>query len=108
MAIVIGTDEDSQGLESTMERLRNSGAVVFQNPTEAVHQVVRGLARVSDTASAAGSREIMKRPRRVVNVGLEIFYQEMLAQEVSAVQVDWRPPAGGDERLMSILERMRS
>jgi hypothetical protein len=23
------------------------------------------------------------------------------------IQVDWRPPAGGNEKLMAILERMR-
>jgi FdrA protein len=107
-AIVIGTDEDPQGLETTIERLRDLGATVFQNPTEAVHQIVRSFRQASDPESAADSREILERPQRVVNVGLEIFYQEMLAQEVSAVQVDWRPPAGGNERLISILERMRS
>jgi FdrA protein len=30
-----------------------------------------------------------------------------MAQDAAVVQVDWRPPAGGDEKLMALLERMR-
>jgi hypothetical protein len=30
-----------------------------------------------------------------------------MAQGAAAIQVDWRPPAGGNEKLMAILERMR-
>jgi FdrA protein len=28
-------------------------------------------------------------------------------QDVPVIQVDWRPPAGGNEKLMAILERMK-
>jgi hypothetical protein len=31
-----------------------------------------------------------------------------LAQGAQAVQVEWRPPAGGDERMMALLERMKA
>lgn len=39
----------------------------------------------------------------LVNVGLEKFYNELKSQHVETVQVDWRPPAGGDRRLINIL-----
>jgi len=42
-----------------------------------------------------------------INVGLESFYDSILAQGGTAVQVEWRPPAGGDERLMRILAKMK-
>jgi FdrA protein len=42
-----------------------------------------------------------------INVGLESFAESLQAQGAKAVQVDWRPPAGGNEKLMAILERMR-
>ena len=35
----------------------------------------------------------------VVNVGLEQFVEPLRANGVNAVQVDWRPPAGGDVQL---------
>jgi FdrA protein len=43
----------------------------------------------------------------VINVGLESFYQTVTSQGARAVHVDWRPPAGGDERLMGILAKMK-
>lgn len=46
-------------------------------------------------------------PLTAVNVGLESFFFSLEAQEARAVQVDWRPPAGGDESLGRILDRMK-
>lgn len=44
----------------------------------------------------------------VVNVGVDVFYHAVQEQHVPAVQVDWRPPAGGDARLAEILTRLRN
>jgi FdrA protein len=41
-------------------------------------------------------------PIAAINVGLERFAESLAAQEVEVTQVDWRPPAGGDERLLEI------
>ena len=43
---------------------------------------------------------------RVVNVGLEVFYTALQDQGAKAVQVEWRPPAGGDAKLAGILDRL--
>jgi hypothetical protein len=37
---------------------------------------------------------LLARPLRVINVGLEIFAQEVEAAAAEVVHVDWRPPAG--------------
>jgi FdrA protein len=42
-----------------------------------------------------------------INVGLESFYESLLSQGAQAVYVDWRPPAGGNERLASLLAKMK-
>ena len=44
----------------------------------------------------------------VANVGVEVFCEAVRAQKVPALQVDWRPPAGGDPRLARILDWLRS
>ena len=49
----------------------------------------------------------LARPVRVVNLGLEGFHQDLLAQGVESIQVDWRPPAGGDQELISLLARLQ-
>lgn len=43
---------------------------------------------------------------KVINVGLEIFYESLLSQRVDVVQVDWRPPAGGDEKMAKLLDKL--
>lgn len=43
---------------------------------------------------------------KVINIGLEIFHESLLVQGAEVVQVDWRPPAGGDENLARILEKL--
>ncbi len=40
---------------------------------------------------------------QVINIGLESFAQDLRAQGVNVVHLDWRPPAGGDARLAAIL-----
>ncbi len=42
----------------------------------------------------------------VVNVGLESFSTELAEQNVPVIQVDWRPPAGGDVGLIDKLARL--
>ncbi|MFK7890115.1 MAG: hypothetical protein AB8B63_04815 [Granulosicoccus sp.] len=44
----------------------------------------------------------------VVNVGLDGFAEDLQQQGVSVVQLDWRPPAGGDAELADILSKLGS
>jgi FdrA protein len=37
-----------------------------------------------------------------VNLGLEVFAQELQAEGVGVVHVDWRPPAGGGEVIAAL------
>ena len=48
------------------------------------------------TAAVLGS------PLRVVNLGLEIFAEELKTEGASVVHVDWRPPAGGGEVIAAL------
>ncbi len=40
---------------------------------------------------------------QVINIGLESFAQDLKAQGVAVVHLDWRPPAGGNARLAALL-----
>jgi FdrA protein len=40
---------------------------------------------------------------RVINIGLASFADDLRAQGVAVVATDWRPPAGGDDRLAALL-----
>ncbi|HYB72095.1 MAG TPA: hypothetical protein VED18_01885 [Candidatus Sulfotelmatobacter sp.] len=43
---------------------------------------------------------------KVINVGLEGFAETLQGLGVPVVQVDWRPPAGGDPRLAGLLAKL--
>ena len=43
---------------------------------------------------------------RVISVGLEIFAETLEELGVPVVQLDWRPPAAGDQRLIDLLGRL--
>lgn len=108
VAIVVGTDEDLQDQEATLDRLREAGAVVALTVAEVLPHVVRVCGPNAEAVSPPTPLRLLQRPEAVVNIGLETFSKELIDQEVPTVQVDWQPPAGGNERLMSILERMKS
>lgn len=40
---------------------------------------------------------------QVINIGLESFADDLRAQGVSVIQLDWRPPAGGNQRMAALL-----
>jgi len=43
---------------------------------------------------------------KVINIGLEGFAQDIKQQGVKVVEVDWRPPADGQENLIEILKNI--
>ena len=43
---------------------------------------------------------------QVVNIGLERFHEAVVKQETTSIHVEWRPPAGGKERLSEILDKL--
>ncbi len=51
-------------------------------------------------------QRFVKKPQ-VINLGLEVFAETLATHGVPVVQVDWRPPAGGDARLLELLGKLR-
>ncbi len=43
---------------------------------------------------------------RVVNIGLERFADALRAVGAPVVHVEWTPPAGGDARLIALLDKL--
>ena len=50
--------------------------------------------------------DLFRRRPAVINVGLERFMEHLAAYQVEAVQVDWRPPAGGNPELLRKLKQL--
>ncbi|MFQ6030329.1 MAG: hypothetical protein ACE5Q6_22880 [Dehalococcoidia bacterium] len=52
-------------------------------------------------------RDLLSAKPRVINVGLESFVESLQAHDAPVVQLDWQPPAGGDSRMMSLLQQLQ-
>jgi len=108
VAVVVGTDEDPQGFDRQVEQLRAAGAQVEYNNEAAVRSVGQQLQKLNrPTDFAPVDVALLREPLAAINVGLESFTASLTAQNAAVIQVDWRPPAGGNERLAGILARMK-
>lgn len=115
VAVVCGTDEDPQDLNAQMQQLKDAGVVVETSNESSVRyvgQLVRALdpemSQIGTAPSEIVDLAVLKQPFAAINVGLESFKESLESQHAQVVQVDWRPPASGNEKLMAILERMKS
>jgi FdrA protein len=107
LAIVIGTDDDPQNLPSQVDQLKDAGVIVFRMATEAVEYISLRLRSSKNERFTPVSLEQLKQPLAAINVGLESFYESLTSQGAQAIHVDWRPPAGGNEKLAALLQKMR-
>lgn len=111
--VCTGTEEDPQKLSAQIEPLKKAGAWVHTSNEEVVRYVgslLQGLSgeEVAETAKATPvDLDTLKKPLEAINVGLESFYENLLVQGTPTVHLDWRPEAGGNEKLIGILERMK-
>jgi FdrA protein len=106
IAIVVGTEEDPQNLSEQIATLTRAGAHVCCTVSEAVEAVWLRQAGVEKSPGIPAPMESVRPPLAAVNVGLESFYDSLAAQGAQAVQVEWKPLAGGNEKLAGILLRM--
>ncbi|HLR36201.1 MAG TPA: hypothetical protein VK071_12850 [Tissierellales bacterium] len=51
--------------------------------------------------------ELFNKELKIVNIGLKPFYNDLREQNISAIHVDWRPVAGGDKKMASILQKLK-
>ena len=49
---------------------------------------------------------VLRDPVRVINIGLASFADDLRAEGVPVIDLDWRPPAGGNARLSALLADM--
>jgi FdrA protein len=118
VAVVVGTDEDPQDFYAQVQQLKAVGTRVETSNETAVRYVGR-LVRALDQPPGKAAPEtgaesvrsvdldVLHQPLAAINVGLESFTESLIAQDAPAIHVDWQPPAGGNETLMAILERMK-
>ena len=107
VAMVIGTDDDPQDIQSQIDQLKDAGVTVFRTATETVEYISLRFGRDRNTEDVPVDLEQLKQPLAAINVGLESFYESLTSQGAEAVHVEWRPPAGGNEKMAALLAKMK-
>ena len=51
--------------------------------------------------------KLFKEELKVINIGLESFYRDLKKQEVPVINIDFRPIAGGNKKMASLLSRLK-
>jgi FdrA protein len=108
VAIVLATDEDPQDVDRQIEALAQAGARIFRETIDAAFYAGQWLRSAISYDYPPLPLAHFGGEMSAINVGLESFYDSLKSQGASAIQVDWRPPAGGNEQLMAILAKMRA
>ena len=114
VAILSGTDADPQDMDAQEKILQDAGAKVYHSSDQAVRyagKLVQGLTKQDLEVKEVGFTPVdlgsLTGEFSGINLGLESFTESLKAQDAGAVQVDWKPAAGGDSDLMALLEKMK-
>ena len=65
-----------------------------------------GTGEVIITKEASKKRNLLDTELKVVNLGIDIFYNALKLQDVKVVQVDWKPSQKLDKESEEILSKI--
>ena len=51
--------------------------------------------------------ELFNKKLHIVNLGIESFYEDLKTQKQEAIHVDWKPVAGGNKQMASLLGMLK-
>ncbi len=51
--------------------------------------------------------ELFQQKLKIINMGLESFNKDLKKQNVKTIHVDWKPPARGNEKMISLLDKLK-
>ncbi|EHJ06808.1 acyl-CoA synthetase FdrA [Staphylococcus simiae] len=119
LATVVGTVHDHQGYQQQIDTLVDAGAVVCATNDEmvrtALHLIGKEVAQPSLDVKEFDAEKVdltvdekvlnlINMKPSVINIGLESFTEAIKNSDAEVVQFNWRPVAGGDEKLMKVLQ----
>jgi hypothetical protein len=53
-----------------------------------------------------GRRQFFGDKLVVANIGIRPFYEDIKKQNATVFQVEWQPPAGGEQELVDLLDKL--
>lgn len=124
VASVCGTRLDIQDYDKSAETLKRSGAIVEESNAKAVRTALRlkGLTNREPDKKVVewtGKKKVLSPPDdkimellnskpRVINVGVKGFCESIRRYDGEVVQFDWKPMAGGNKKIISLLRALKN
>ncbi len=122
VATVCGTEADPQNYQATIRTLKECDVLVESSNARAVrlalklkgievteadkHLVEKHVEKKPLPQVSESVMELLNSKPRVVNIGLASFTESIVAYGGNTVQYDWKPAAGGDKKLIKILNKL--
>ncbi|WP_313800972.1 acyl-CoA synthetase FdrA [Cytobacillus sp.] len=124
VASVCGTETDPQDYQAQKKKLAEAGIIVKDSNNEAVrtalaivglkvndvqkaHVDAKAPSKAFDLAVSKEMEALVNNKPSVINVGLKSFTDSITAYGGKVVQFDWRPIAGGNEKMRKILALLK-
>ena len=123
LATVVGTEHDYQGYHAQIETLKAAGAIVCDTNDQMVRTALNLIGSTveqpqlevkqidADPVDLSVDDKIMNlinvKPS-VINIGLKSFTEAIQSSDAQVVQFNWRPIAGGNEKLMKVLQYLNN
>lgn len=119
VATVVGTDSDPQNYQDAVNRLAQSGVLVEDSNERAVRLALKFKGvdvqevnkkvipytgrKLELPAPSENVMSLLTEKPRVINIGLQSFNDSITAYGGQSVQYSWRPIAGGNKKMIKIL-----
>ena len=124
ISTVCGTRRDFQGYDAAVQKLKDAGVIVCETNKLAVRTACQAIGvdfsdidkeirprqpqEVAVEEPKAPLMQMLAEKPKVINLGLKSFADVCEEFGCETVQFDWQPPAGGDIRLIKVLNFLRN
>lgn len=122
IASVVGTTQDPQDYNKAVQTLEDAGIIVESSNERAVRLALKFMGeeinfpdksfvdfegeKVDLPQASDKVLELFNNPPRVINIGVQSFTQSIEDFGGEALQFNWRPRAGGNKKLIRILNEL--
>nr|WP_300004645.1 acyl-CoA synthetase FdrA [Tissierella sp.] len=121
---ICGTDKDPQDYDSQKKIMEDIGVIVCDTNNKAVEKALALIGKEIEypkkdlvprrevtediyVESSDSMKELITDKPKIINIGLESFYDTFKTFGVDVVQYDWKPIAGGNPELVKALDFLR-
>lgn len=119
---VVGTSLDPQDFDNAVATLQDAGVLVESSNERAIRLALKLMGKSIDFPDKAFTEytgekvelptpsekviDLLNQPPRVINIGIKSFTEPIVEFGGEALQFDWRPRAGGNKKLIKILDEL--